>query len=205
MDLLAANATADFTGVVIAVADGDTVTIRTDGRKVRVRLNEIDAPERAQEWGVHSRETIDDLVYRRQVRVRSSGVDDYGRTLGKLYLTSTVAGQEIDVNAEMVRTGNAWAYRHYLRDKNLLTLEDEARRARRGLWSVPGAVPPWQFRHRGGTFEQLFLHSEPDTACGNKRYCRDMVNCEEAMMYLDCGITRIDSDGDGIPCEAICR
>ncbi|MBF8270810.1 MAG: micrococcal nuclease, partial [Gammaproteobacteria bacterium] len=100
MELLAV--TADFTGVVIAVADGDTVTIRTDGRKVRVRLNEIDAPERAQEWGNHSRKALTDLVLHHRVQVRVAGVDDYGRTLGRLYLNSTVTGQDIDINTEMV-------------------------------------------------------------------------------------------------------
>lgn len=42
--------------------------------------------------------------------------------------------------------------------------------------------------------------------CGNKTYCREMLTCEEAMHYLkDCGLTRLDGDGDGVPCESICR
>lgn len=41
--------------------------------------------------------------------------------------------------------------------------------------------------------------------CGAKRYCREMANCAEAAHYLkDCGLTRLDGDGDGIPCEALC-
>lgn len=44
------------------------------------------------------------------------------------------------------------------------------------------------------------------TACGDKRTCKQMSNCEEAMHYLkNCGLTRLDGDGDGVPCESLCR
>jgi len=50
----------------------------------------------------------------------------------------------------MVRTGNAWAYRKYLKDKSLLELEAIARAERRGLWGLPEAqqVPPWDWRRK---------------------------------------------------------
>lgn len=41
--------------------------------------------------------------------------------------------------------------------------------------------------------------------CGTKYYCKEMGSCEEAIYYLvNCGLTRLDGDGDGIPCESIC-
>lgn len=41
--------------------------------------------------------------------------------------------------------------------------------------------------------------------CGSKRYCREMNSCDEAMFYLNqCGLGRLDGDGDGVPCESIC-
>jgi len=195
----------DITGVVIKVVDGDTVVVRADSKSLRVRLDQIDAPERDQAWGDRSRQALTALVLNRRVHVVTSGHDDYGRTLGHLYLAAADTGTGVDVDAEMVRTGNAWAYRHYLHDKKLLELEDEARRAQRGLWSQPGAIPPWIYRHPAQKFIQLFQHSAPDTTCGNKRYCRDMVNCAEAMLYLKCGVTSLDSNGDGVPCEMLCR
>ncbi|MEX2352884.1 MAG: excalibur calcium-binding domain-containing protein, partial [Gammaproteobacteria bacterium] len=40
----------------------------------------------------------------------------------------------------------------------------------------------------------------------SKQYCREMTSCEEARFYLiSCGLTRLDGDSDGVPCEAICR
>ena len=42
--------------------------------------------------------------------------------------------------------------------------------------------------------------------CGAKKLCRQMSNCEEAKFYLNnCGITRLDGDGDGVPCEKLCK
>lgn len=41
--------------------------------------------------------------------------------------------------------------------------------------------------------------------CEGKRYCREMNSCDEANFYLNqCGVGRLDGDGDGIPCESIC-
>jgi hypothetical protein len=42
-------------------------------------------------------------------------------------------------------------------------------------------------------------------SCGSKRTCGQMNSCAEAYHYLnDCGLGRLDRDGDGIPCESIC-
>ncbi len=42
--------------------------------------------------------------------------------------------------------------------------------------------------------------------CGTKRLCRQMASCEEALYYLNsCGVGRLDGDGDGVPCEKLCR
>lgn len=42
--------------------------------------------------------------------------------------------------------------------------------------------------------------------CEGKKYCKEMSSCKEAMFYLkQCGVSRLDRDKDGIPCETICR
>ena len=80
------------------------------------------------------------MVFRRVVTVADTGVDGYGRQLGTVF----VGGQNI--NAAMVDRGMAWAYRQYLADRSLIRLEQQARAARRGLWSDPAPVAPWRFR-----------------------------------------------------------
>ena len=42
--------------------------------------------------------------------------------------------------------------------------------------------------------------------CEGKKYCKEMKSCAEAKFYLtQCGVTRLDRDKDGTPCETICR
>ena len=45
-----------------------------------------------------------------------------------------------------------------------------------------------------------------DYSCGEKNTCGQMDSCAEAKFYLDqCGLRRLDRDGDGIPCDSLCR
>jgi micrococcal nuclease len=42
--------------------------------------------------------------------------------------------------------------------------------------------------------------------CGSKTYCTEMRSCSEAKYFLNvCGLERLDSDHDGIPCESLCQ
>ena len=44
-----------------------------------------------------------------------------------------------------------------------------------------------------------------NAACGSKNLCKEMDSCDEAKHYLnDCGLSRLDRDNDGTPCESIC-
>lgn len=54
----------------------------------------------------------------------------------------------IDINAEQVKAGMAWAYRYHGRasDETMLRLEEEARRHKIGLWSSSAPVEPWKWR-----------------------------------------------------------
>lgn len=43
-------------------------------------------------------------------------------------------------------------------------------------------------------------------SCSGKRTCGQMDDCDEARFYLrECGLGRLDRDGDGTPCESLCR
>lgn len=43
-------------------------------------------------------------------------------------------------------------------------------------------------------------------SCAGKTKCGEMTSCAEAQFYLNsCGLSRLDGDGDGTPCESICN
>lgn len=125
--LWATHANADFTGKVVAVSDGDTITVLRGREQVKVRLAAIDAPEKAQAFGQKSKQALAGLVHGKSVQVVEHGLDKYQRTLGSIYLDG------LDVNAEQVRQGMAWVFLRYSKDAGLIQLQAEAREQRRGL------------------------------------------------------------------------
>jgi endonuclease YncB( thermonuclease family) len=191
----------DIVATVIGITDGDTITVLTpDHKQLRVRLAEIDAPEAKQPWGQRSKQTLAAFVFGKQVKVATRGTDRYGRTLGRIYVGSQ------NINAEMVRAGAAWAYRDFLTDYTLVSLEAEARKNSRGLWAMPAnrIVAPWEWRHSRGSEAAFTVSPNAEGQCGGKRYCRQMSSCAEAQFYLhQCGVRRLD--GDGVACETLCR
>ncbi|MBP8304029.1 MAG: thermonuclease family protein [Phycisphaerae bacterium] len=133
----------EFSGPVVHVADGDTIEVLHSGRPERIRLNAVDCPEQGQAFGTAARQFTSSLVSGQDVTVRSSGQDQYGRTIGDVLLPD---GRSL--NQELVRAGMAWWYRAYSNDRVLGDLESEARSERRGLWSDPHPTPPSQWRRQ---------------------------------------------------------
>lgn len=139
--LLPAEAVDALSGAVVAVQDGDTLTLLVDRQQIRVRLADIDAPERKQAFGTRSRQSLTALCHGKPAKVVSAGRDRYGRTIGHV----TCAG--IDAQAHQVSTGMAWVFDRYASPSSpLYALQDAARAARRGLWADPSPVPPWDWR-----------------------------------------------------------
>jgi endonuclease YncB( thermonuclease family) len=156
---LCAAAESTLSGRVVDVIDGDSIVVATSRHgQVEVRLAEIDAPEHGQPYGLESRQRLSALVGNAHVDLTLQTLDEHGRTVAR------VRAGDLDVCAEMVRAGAAWAYRRYLRDDALLSIEDDARRAERGLWQLPAAerIPPWEWRHAG---QQARLAADPGAAC----------------------------------------
>ncbi len=132
----------ELTGLVIRVSDGDTVRLRdARGGDWRIRLHGIDSPEREQEMGRQAGAELAKLLKNKNVRVTVVETDKFGRIVGRLYVGT------MDVNREIVRLGYAWHYAAFApNDHELAAAEAEARKEKRGIWSMPNPVPPWQFR-----------------------------------------------------------
>ncbi|STX50398.1 putative endonuclease precursor [Legionella busanensis] len=133
-----------ITGEVIRILDGDTLVVLIDGKlPEKIRLTEIDAPERSQPYGNRSRQALADLCFRKKAILNIKKRDYYGRLLARVQCNN------IDVNAEQIRTGMAWVYdRYHTTDNSLYKLQEEARKNKIGLWADPYAFPPWLYRKR---------------------------------------------------------
>jgi endonuclease YncB( thermonuclease family) len=129
-----------FTGRIVKVLDGDTLTVLADKRETVVRLHGVDAPEAGQAFGQVCRRVLANMVNGATAIVTVVDTDRYGRTIATL----TVAGR--DIGLEMVRAGCAWHFREYSNSGAYSAAEDDARRAKRGLWQDASPTPPWSYR-----------------------------------------------------------
>jgi endonuclease YncB( thermonuclease family) len=192
----------EFVTKVIGLLDGDTVLIHHGGGMLKVRLVDIDAPEKDQPFGASSQRSLADMVLGKQVKFVSQAMDTYGRMIARLSV------QGLEVNAEQIRLGMAWEYSHYHSNHNLIALEAEARAVPRGLWAQSAPTPPWEWRKQHVSRQNTnHPKSAPlDASCGEKRHCAQMTSCDEARHYLQvCGLKYLDGDGDGNPCEYLCN
>jgi endonuclease YncB( thermonuclease family) len=143
-----AGETQNFSGKVVSVTDGDTVTVVLDGgKKEKIRLAGIDCPEMEQPFGEPAKEFTEEFSLGKKVTVAVKGSDRYGRVLGEMIRPDgpgSAGGVRI-LNEELLRAGLAWWYRKCAPDNfPYEKLEREAREAGRGLWPTP----PWEFRKR---------------------------------------------------------
>ncbi len=134
-----------LTGRVVAIVSGDTIKVR-DERQVQhtVRLAGIDAPEKFQQYGQRSLDSLRELVFQRNVAVEIPGQDRSAPRVGKVLLEGR------DMNLEQLYLGAAW----YNKAPSL-TPEDrqayaeaeaDARVRRAGLWRDTKPIPPWEYR-----------------------------------------------------------
>ena len=126
---------------VVSVHDGDTITGLDESKtQYKIRLDAIDAPELGQPFGQASKKALSEKVFGKDVVVIPKTKDKYGRTVGHILIDGR------DVNLMMLEEGMAWHYKHYDRNARLARAEDEARAAKKGLWSDGEPVPPWDWR-----------------------------------------------------------
>ena len=178
---------------LVRVIDGDTYELMTQvGKELTVRLDGIDAPERAQPYGREATETARAYLQEKDLRLDIEGKDRYGRTIGTVYVGETSLGELL------VGNGYAWWYERYAPDKtNLKLLQRQARDASRGLWAQEAPIAPWEWRRNKNRRKQ---------ASGPDRDCSDFKTQAEAQEFFDQfegDPHRLDANGDGVPCEGL--
>jgi endonuclease YncB( thermonuclease family) len=150
-------------GKVVKVADGDTVTIVDDnGKKHRIRLMGIDAPEKDQPYGKESTQSLIGLVSGKVVTIEYQKRDRYKRIIGKVlvdppgevFCMALDCIKKIDAGLEQIRRGLAWHYKKYqmeqsLEDRRLYSeAESVTKEKKLGLWIDDEPMPPWKWRRK---------------------------------------------------------
>ena len=133
-----------YEGKTVGIIDGDTINVLIDGQSYKVRLAQIDTPEKKQPYGSKSKQILSDLIFDKSVTIKIETKDRYGRFVADIYY------DDKHINAELVKLGAAWVYRKYIRDKSLFIYENNARESKIGLWSLPESErqPPWEWRKK---------------------------------------------------------
>ena len=134
---------------VVSAQDGDSVqvvSVDRGDRPIRVRLYGIDAPEHDQDFGKEATARLNSLVRSsKDLVLEPMDTDRYGRLVGVLYSRSS--DRQRSLNRMMVEEGLArWYSRYGGQDLGLDRAEQNARRAKRGIWASSRQVAPWDHR-----------------------------------------------------------
>lgn len=131
------------------VVDGDSVWVLPDegGRRLKLRIEGIDAPEICQAGGPEARDALKALVLGERVLVATKAHDRYGRAIATVWR----AQSRVDVGAAMVRQGWAWNERYGRRAGKYARAQASAKSARLGVFADTRARYPAQFRREHGT------------------------------------------------------
>ncbi len=132
-------------GTVTRVLDGDTFVLKSVGGQeysYKIRMWGIDTPESKQEFGAEATAALTGKILNRAVKVTVKATDRYSRQVCQVF-----GDNDEDINLYMVKYGYAWHYMDTAPEAaHLADAEREARRFKRGLWTYPNPVPPWQYR-----------------------------------------------------------
>ena len=137
----------EFTGKVVGVTDGDTITVLAEGNKqYKVRLQHIDCPETRQPFATKGKQSLSSKMFGKIVTVKWDEMDRYKRILGEVYIGKRW------INVELVSEGMACHYKFFSKDKTMAAAETKARAAKLGIWSQPNPTAPWGILARNDEF-----------------------------------------------------
>ena len=132
-----------WSGKVVHVSEGDTITVLKEGKEIEVRLYGINSPERTQWYGNNAKSFTSAQVMRKTVKVREIDVDRYGWVVG------VVTVGDLVLNKFLLEQGYAWLHDRYCKKPFCFPwakAEHEAKKAKRGLWKNPKSIPPWEYK-----------------------------------------------------------
>ena len=120
-----------FTGRVVRVVQGDTLTVMRSGLPTRVRLFGIDCPDDGQPGFEQAMDYTSRLAFDQEVRVDVISRDRWGRFIGEVLLPDRKL-----LNHELVLDGLArWMRDKWPGNRTYQALEQAAQSGKKGLWA----------------------------------------------------------------------
>lgn len=200
---------------VVNVIDGDTISVSVDRKIETIRLIGIDSPESVdprkpvQCFGKEASDKARQILTGKKVRLEydptQGDKDRYKRLLRYVFLEDSQ-----NFNKLMIEEGFAHEYTYntsYKYQTEFKAAEREARESKKGLWAEGAClVPTKELQELTPTVNIVNSDNSGSFSCAGKTKCTQMASCEEATFYLNnCGLSRLDGDKDGVPCETLCR
>lgn len=130
--------------------DGDTITVKRNNQKIKVRFACIDAPELKQPMGKRSRDYLRSLINSSNGKVGLNIIksDRYGRSVAEVWMHSVKSGTEL-VQSRMISAGMAYPYERYKGDcpswEAVKSSQEYAKSNRLGVWGENYQLP-WNYR-----------------------------------------------------------
>ena len=131
-----------FQTTVSEIVDGDSVVVQDLGKRVRLRLHGVDAPELSQPFGREAHAFLTKLITGKTITVRRRSRSRAGaETIARLEADGA------DVSAALISSGLAWHCGRFAENRDLAIAQQVAKDGKRGLWQDATPTPPW--KHRG--------------------------------------------------------
>jgi endonuclease YncB( thermonuclease family) len=135
-------ASESYRAKVVSVIDGDTIKVLRHKKMIKIRLANIDCPEKSQPWGQNAKKALSERIFGHKIKIQASSKDRYGRTIAEIFY------KKDNLNQEMVAKGHCWEYTKYSKDPTLLDMQKAAKEKSFGLWSLQAdqRIEPWVWR-----------------------------------------------------------
>jgi len=200
---------------IVAVTDGDTITVKENNQNIVIRFACIDAPEPNQNGGTASTNRLKQLLpVGSIVDLTIFNKDRYGRTV------AIVSKDKLNINLVMVQEGQAVIDPRYINNcsdsDRYIQAQNQAQIMGSGFWRLPNQIMPWDWRANNQNKPMTSVPIKPDSiskpkpvnlpscAKGGDCDCKDFKTQAEAQRVFNAfpgDPHKLDKDKDGIACE----
>jgi len=199
--------------LVTKIIDGDTLMVKINDKETAVRLIGIDTPESGQCFGKEATDRAKELMENKKVKLdvdeTQDDKDKYGRLLRYIYLEDGTF-----INKKLIEDGVAKEYTYKIAYKFQTEFKSDQKVAEEkkiGIWADEVCPTPTikTITPMVTKTENVLGETKNNNSvfvCDCTKSCTKIGSCEEAYFQLNnCGCSKRDSDGDGVPCESLCN